>query len=49
MPDTIQFVLGASVVLLVPALGIALYHGTRLEKHLHRGTGDVSCEKGKRP
>lgn len=48
MPDTIQFVLGASVVLLVPALGMALYHGTRLEKHLHRGAGDISSEKGKR-
>ena len=40
MPDTIFVVAVVSAFFAVPALGMALFHGTRTEKHLHLSRED---------
>ncbi|MED5545712.1 MAG: hypothetical protein VYD90_10720 [Pseudomonadota bacterium] len=49
MPETIEIIFCASIVMAVPALGIAIYHTARLEKHLQQSPPDPSSDKGKRP
>ena len=45
MPEPILIVAFVSVVLALPTLGMAIYHGTRLEKHNHCSRSQP-CEEG---
>ena len=48
MPEPIHILFVVSVTIALPALGVALYHTLRAEKHI-QCSREHPCEKGKPP
>jgi len=47
MPDPLQTIGILSALVAVPALAVAIYHGLRMEKTLHKCSREHPCEKGR--